>query len=61
MSTAVVTRGALWAQPGDTEQQTLPLWRALLIALGMEIILPFLLLGVNCRRCNSGRSLHPSR
>ena len=47
MSTAVVTRGALWAQPGDTEQQTLPLWRALLIALGMEIILPFLLLGVN--------------
>jgi protein TonB len=47
MSTAVVTRGPLWAQPGDTEQQTLPLWRALLIALGMEIILPFLLLGVN--------------
>jgi protein TonB len=47
MSTAVAIRGALWAQPGDTEQQTLPLWRALLIALGMEIILPFLLLGVN--------------
>ena len=47
MSSAVVTRGPLWSQPGDTEQQTLPLWRALLIALGMEIILPFLLLGVN--------------
>ncbi len=47
MSTEGVTRGPLWAQPGDTEQQTLPLWRALLIALGMEIILPFLLLGVN--------------
>jgi periplasmic protein TonB len=47
MSTAIVSRGPLWAQPGDTEQQTLPLWRALLIALGMEIILPFLLLGVN--------------
>jgi len=47
MSSAVVTRGPLWAQPGDTQQQTLPLWRALLIALGMEIILPFLLLGVH--------------
>jgi len=47
VSAALVSRGPLWAQPGDTEQQTLPLWRALLIALGMEIILPFLLLGVN--------------
>ena len=47
MSAAVVSRGPLWAQPGDADQQTLPLWRALLIALGMEIILPFLLLGVN--------------
>ena len=47
MNAAVVTRGPLWAQPEDTRQQTLPLWRALLIALGMEIILPFLLLGVN--------------
>jgi periplasmic protein TonB len=47
MSSAVVSRGPLWAQPRDAEQQTLPLWRALLIALGMEIILPFLLLGVN--------------
>ena len=47
MSSAVVTRGPLWAQPGDTQQQTLPLWRALLIALGMEIIVPFLLLGVH--------------
>jgi protein TonB len=47
MSAAVLTRGPLWAQPGDTDQQTLPLWRALLIALGMEIILPFLLLGIN--------------
>src|SRR3954463_5190145 len=47
MSQAVVSRGALWAQPGDIERNTLPFWRALLIALGMEIILPFLLLGVN--------------
>ncbi len=47
MTSALAGRGPLWAQPADTEQQTLPLWRALLIALGMEIILPFLLLGVN--------------
>jgi protein TonB len=47
MSAALLTRGPLWAQPGDRDQQTLPLWRALLIALGMEIILPFLILGVN--------------
>lgn len=47
MSSAVASRGPLWAQPGDTQSNTLPLWRAFLIALGMEIILPFLLLGVN--------------
>ncbi len=47
MSSTAASRGPLWAQPGDVQQQTLPLWRALLIALGMEIILPFLLLGVN--------------
>ncbi|MEO8158750.1 MAG: TonB family protein [Betaproteobacteria bacterium] len=47
MSSTGASRGPLWAQPGDVQQQTLPLWRALLIALGMEIILPFLLLGVN--------------
>jgi protein TonB len=52
MSGAIAGRGALWAQPGDTEQQTLPFWRALLIALGMEIILPFLLLGVNWSMLN---------
>jgi protein TonB len=44
---ATLARGPLWARPGDTEEQTLPLWRALLIALGVEIILPFLLLGVD--------------
>ena len=47
MSAAVASPGPLWAQPGYADQQTLALWRALLIALGMEIILPFLLLGVN--------------
>ncbi len=47
MSAAIASRGPLWARPGDDAEQRLPLWRALLIALGMEIILPFLLLGVN--------------
>src|SRR3954467_3660366 len=47
MSQAVVSRGQLWAQPGDIERNALPCWRALLIALGLEIILPFLLFGVN--------------
>jgi periplasmic protein TonB len=52
MSVAIVSRGALWAQPGDLEEKRLPLWRALLIALGLEIILPFLLLGVNWSAIN---------
>ena len=47
MSRTAAMRGPLWAQPGDADEQTLPLWRALLIAFGMEIILPFLLLGVD--------------
>ncbi len=47
MSRVVAGRGPLWAQPADTQQQTLPLWRALLIALGLEIILPFAFLGVD--------------
>lgn len=42
-----VLRGSLWAQPGDIEEQTLPLWRAALIALGVELILPFLVFGVD--------------
>ncbi|MGH7821257.1 MAG: energy transducer TonB, partial [Candidatus Binatia bacterium] len=37
----------LWAQPVDLDEQTLPLWRAALIALGLEVIVPFLVLGVD--------------
>lgn len=44
---AVPVRGALWAQPDDVREQTLPFWRALLIALGVEIIVPFLVYGVD--------------
>lgn len=43
----VPVRGALWAQPEDVSEQTLPFWRAVLIALGLEIILPFLMFGVD--------------
>jgi periplasmic protein TonB len=44
---AVPVRGALWAQPEDVSEQTLPFWRAVLIALGIEIIVPFLVFGVD--------------
>jgi len=40
-------RGPLWADLRDLDEQTLPLWRAALVALGLEIILPFLVLGVD--------------
>lgn len=46
-SGGAAVKGALWAQPRDIEQQTLPLWRAVLIALGIEIIVPFLLFGID--------------
>lgn len=40
-------RGPLWADLGDVDEQSLPLWRAMLLALGLEIIVPFLFLGVD--------------
>jgi TonB family protein len=52
MSTLIASRGVLWAQPDDLEEKRLPLWRALVIAFGIEIILPFLLLGVNWSALN---------
>jgi len=39
--------GPLWADTRDVDEQSLPLWRASLLALGLEIILPFLIFGVN--------------
>jgi TonB family protein len=41
------TRGPLWADGLDADAQALPLWRAALIALGIEIILPFLVFGMD--------------
>ena len=52
MIATIANRGPLWAQPGDVEDRRLPLWRAVLIALGVELILPFLLLGVNWSALN---------
>lgn len=39
--------GPLWAEARDIDEQSLPLWRAGLIALGLELILPFLVYGVD--------------
>jgi protein TonB len=39
--------GALWASVSDVDEQTLPWWRALIIAFGIEIIVPFLIYGVD--------------
>ena len=39
--------GPLWADARDVDEQALPLWRAALLALGLEIILPFLIFGVS--------------
>ncbi len=41
------SRGPLWASTEDIDEQTLPFWRALIIALGIEIIVPFLVYGVD--------------
>jgi protein TonB len=40
-------RGALWAVDQRGDSQSLPFWRALIIALGIEIIVPFLVYGVD--------------
>jgi periplasmic protein TonB len=39
--------GPLWADARDVDEQALPLWRAALLALGLEVILPFLIFGVS--------------
>lgn len=37
----------LWAGVEDADEQTLPLWRAFIIALGIEVIVPFLIFGID--------------
>lgn len=41
------TRGPLWAQLRDVEDPALPLWKATLIALALELLVPVLVLGVD--------------
>ncbi len=47
MARALAAGVPLWAQPADLDEQTLPMWRAGLIALGLEVIVPFLVFGVD--------------
>ncbi len=44
---ALFGRRPLWARAADVEQQTLPFWRALIIAFGIEVIVPFLIFGID--------------
>jgi protein TonB len=46
-SPSLLGRGPLWAEIDDVDEQALPFWRALIIALGIEIIVPFLIYGVD--------------
>ncbi len=47
ISAEVAGHGPLWANASEVDEQTLPFWRALIIALGIEIIVPFLVYGVD--------------
>lgn len=46
MARTLAAGAPLWA-PADLDEQRLPLWRAVLIALGLELIVPFLVFGVD--------------
>ena len=46
-SGSILGRGPLWAKIGKVDDQALPFWRALIIAFGIEIIVPFLIYGVD--------------
>jgi protein TonB len=43
----LASRGPLWQQPPDEEDQTLPLWLAILIAAALETLVPVLVFGVD--------------
>jgi TonB family protein len=40
-------RGPLWAQVGEDDAETLPLWKAALAAVALELLVPFLVFGVD--------------
>lgn len=44
---ALFGKKPLWAGGEDLDEQTLPLWRACIIALGIEVIVPFLIFGID--------------
>jgi len=46
-ATGLALTGALWAQAQDDESETLPLWKAALIALAAELLVPILLFGID--------------
>jgi len=46
-ATDLALKGALWAQPHDEDSEALPLWKAALIALAVELLVPILLFGVD--------------
>jgi len=43
----LAVRGPLWAQPQGDDDPGLPLWKAVLIAAAVELLLPVLVLGVD--------------
>ena len=46
-ATGLALKGALWAQPQDNDSEALPLWKATLIALAVELLVPILVFGVD--------------
>jgi periplasmic protein TonB len=46
-STVLAPRGALWAQAPNHDDPALPLWKAVLIALALELLIPVLIYGVD--------------
>ena len=44
---ALFGKRPLWAGGDDVDEQSLPLWRAFIIALGIEVIVPFLMFGID--------------
>lgn len=40
-------RGPLWARVDDDDEQSLPLWKALLVAAALELLVPLLVFGVD--------------
>jgi protein TonB len=44
---ALASRGPLWPQPQDADDQALPLWQAVLVAAVVEVLVPVLVFGVD--------------